>query len=334
MAEGLQRMLSRLGVDAHVFYDGLRTLQSYALPARTADALRTARRILIDCLTLRKLRTYDVIVVVNHLPSAFMKSLRVERIRRAVPNTPVVLYDLVYLPTCGPWADWLRQGNPEMGVPPGQYGLGRYDWYLCASVVSETAVREVQQPYSLIGLDLDDGTLFPQQKGEFLALIDFERPVHMAERAVQIQALEETRTKYIVLNGSYSREEIRSIYRKCSAYFVAHGESFGLPICELQACGSQVLTPYERWCGAHWIKDVRQPGPGTLSPNFIVYANDRHRLIEALNRLKTSHQVSSVVETFREQHPQLWRGDERQLRMFVDRLDRGEIHDQRHASHA
>jgi hypothetical protein len=334
MAEGLQRMFTRIDVEAHVFYDGLRTLYPYTSPAGMIDVLRTVKRTLVDGLSLGKLRTYDVVIVVNHMPHAFMKRLRVERIRRVAPRTPVVLYDLVYLPTRGPWGRWLRQGSSDVGIPPGQYGMERYDWYLCVAVVSDTAVPEGPQPYSLIGLDLDDGTLFPEQEGEFLALVDFERPRHMAERARQIQALEESQTKYVVLNGSYTRQEIRRIYRKCSAYFLAHRESFGLPICELQACGSHVLTPYDHWCGSHWIKDVRRTGPGTLSSNFIVYENDHQRLMDSLNRLKTSHRPSSVIETFRQQHPQLWRGDERELRGFVEKVEQGEIHARCHASYA
>src|SRR4030095_15022825 len=109
------------------------------------------------------------------------------------------------MPSCGPWASWLANGHVEFGVPAGQYGVERYDWHLCVSAASERAVPESPQPYSLIGIDLDDGTLFPKQEGEFVALVDFERPSQMAERAIQIQALEDTNTKYVVLNASYTK---------------------------------------------------------------------------------------------------------------------------------
>ena len=133
---------------------------------------------------------------------------------------------------------------------------------------------------SVIGLDLDDGSLRPTPKDDFLALIDFERPSEMKERATQIAALEETKTPYVVLNGRYSISEIRKIYRQCSLYFVAFRESFGLPICELQACGAYVFTPYADWCPSHWIKpDLSAPGPGLLSPNFVVYDGDKDRLV-------------------------------------------------------
>jgi hypothetical protein len=327
-------MLSRLGVEATVFYDGLGTLGPYVAPARAADVLLMARRMVLDGRTLATLRTYDFIVVVNHVPRAYLKSLRVERIRRAAPKTPVVLYDLVYLPSCGPWASWLTNGNTEFGVPAGQHGVERYDWHLCVSAANERAVPEGPQPYSLVGIDLDDGTLSPEQDGHFVALVDFERPSRMAERAIQIQALEDTNTKYVVLHGSYTKADIRRIYRRCSVYFVAHLESFGLPICEVQACGSFVLTPYDRWCQAHWIKDVRQAGPGRLSPNFVVYGNDRVQLIESLTRLKASYDATSVVGTFRREHPQLWRGDETQLRVFVEKVRAGEIHARSHAGYS
>jgi hypothetical protein len=119
-------------------------------------------------------------------------------------------------------------------------GLNRYDWYLVVSVLSECPIPQGPQPYSLVGLNLNDGTLNPQPKGEFRALIDFAQPGHENERSIQIAACERTRTPYTVLEGSYSLEEIREIYRQSSIYFVAHRESFGIPICEVQACGSYV----------------------------------------------------------------------------------------------
>lgn len=135
---------------------------------------------------------------------------RLETLRKAFPRTPIVNYDLFFLATRGPWARHLREGrNPYVNIG-GNFGLERYDWYLCASVVSEFPLPEGDWPFNLIGVNLDDGTLYPEEKHEFMALVDFERPDHMRERAIQIQALEETQTKYVVLHG-HSTQSTRSV---------------------------------------------------------------------------------------------------------------------------
>ena len=153
--------------------------------------------------------------------------------------------------------------------------------------------------------------MFPEKrkKGEFIALLDFERPFYMKERLIQLQALEETNTKYIVLNGHYSIQEIRQIYRKCSIYFLASHESFGLPICELQACGSYIFTPYLYWPIAHLIKENQHISEtGKLSPNFIVYDNDKTKLTEEMIKIKNFYDPQRVVDTFKSYDPHYFTG--------------------------
>lgn len=153
-----------------------------------------------------------------------------------------------------------------------------------ASVGTEVPLPPGPHFYSLIGLDLDDGTLFPDQRGEFRALIDFEqnRGKYPEYRKVQLEALELAGVDHEVLEGSYSIEEIRAIYRRTSIYFLASSEAFGFPICELQACGSLVFTPDMYWPASHWLGDdyyaKREP---RLSPNFVMYENDPAMLAEA-----------------------------------------------------
>ena len=350
MADGLQRMLARSGVEAHIYYDGLRQLS--ALPSRFDVYIRengTAPRkmfrrfvkyLLVEVPSLARfvlrLRTYDAIVVVSTIPGVFLREFfHDETIRGLFPHTPLVLYDVFYLPTRPHWGQWLKEGNPERGIPnPDNWGLERYDWYLCASVVSEVPMPPGPQPYSLVGLDLNDGSLFPDDKSEFLVVLDFECPEYMRERAVQIEALEESHTKYVVLHGHYSIASIRKIYRKASVLLLAMRESFGLPICEAQACGAYVFTPYSEWCPSHWIKsDLARPGPGQLSENFVVYGNDKRRLISELERLKCSYDPAAVVRRFERHHPQLFRGDQNGIEEFLDKLRRGEIHSRLHRQH-
>ena len=331
MAQGLKRMLNKIGVNSEIFYDGLRQIiqTSYSSEGSVPHKLKTITKIMFFYpYWVYQLREYDVIVIVWNLPPAFMKTFSgVERLRKVFPNKPIVLYDLHYLPTRGQWAKLLKEGSPEHGIQKGgNYGLERYDWYLMSSVVSENPMPKGYQPYSLIGLNLDDGTLYPENKNEFIALIDFERPNYMNERAIQIQALEETNTKYIVLNGQYSISEIRKIYRKCSIYFVAHWESFGLPICELQACGSYIFTPYAYWCQAHSIKkDIGVFGLGKFSPNFIIYNNDKDILIKEINKIKATYNPKVIFDTFKQYHPQLLYGDMNELTKFIEMVNKHKI---------
>ena len=230
----------------------------------------------------------------------------------------------------------MKEGNTEKGVfQSGNWGLERYDWYLVSSVVSECPLPKGRQPYSLIGLNLADASLRVEPKKEFIALIDFEVPENMLERAVQVRACEKAKLKYVVLHGRYSMQDIRAIYRQCSIYFLAHRESFGLPICELQACGSYVFTPYSNWCPSHWIKeDLAQEGPGELSPNFITYHNDLDRLTSEINRIKSTYDPHLVVDTFDRYHPQLHYGDIKELERFVRMIESGEITSKSHEQYA
>ena len=347
MAEGLQRMLSRNGVESTVFYDGLAALaalpESFPLyirkngPSGLRIGKRTLKYLLKETPALyrffTRLRSYDAIVIVASIPTCFMTTFFPDdTLRWLFPKTPLVLYDLFYLPTRGPWAAWLKDGSPEHSIlEGGHWGLERYDWYLCASVVSETPMPLGAHPYSRIGLDLDDGSLKPGDKSEFFALLDFEHAPDLRERALQIQACEESGTKYAVLNGRYSIEAIRKLYGKSTMFFLSMRESFGLPICEAQASGSFVCTPYSDWCPSHWIKpDLSRAGPGELSPNFIVYDNDKNKLIEEIARVKRSYNPAMVVETFHRNHPQLYFGDDTALGAFIDKLRNGTITSRAH----
>jgi hypothetical protein len=350
MAEGLRRMLSRISVDSTVFYDGLAELGR--LPARFTQyvrqngtsprnlARRAAKYLIRDAPAsrrfYRRLREYDAVVVVDTVPKAFLTSFFCdETLRSLLPQTPIVLYDVFYLPTRGPWARWLKDGRPDSGIPAGgNWGLERYDWYLCASVVSETPLPPGPHPYSLIGLDLDDGTLSAGEQSDFIALLDFEHPPDMRERAIQIQALEETGTKYFVLNGQYSIEKIRAIYRRASVFFLSMRESFGLPICELQACGSYIFTPYSNWCPSHWLKpDLSREGPGILPPNFVVYDNDVDRLVAELRRIRSSYDPNTVVANFHRYHPDFFRGNETELSRFIEMLRDGTVNSLSHRNY-
>jgi hypothetical protein len=340
MAEGLQRMLGKLNVQSTLFYNGHNIIRKIDFaPSNKMKFARSVRNVWLQSWLRRYARTwanYDALVIVGHSPGAFMRGFWNDtELRQLLPNQPIVLYDLVYLPTRGSWARWLREGNPSLGIPSGgHFGLERYDWYLCASVVSEYPLVGADHPISNIGLDLDDGSLYVSENNNFMALLDFARGSHMDKRRVQKAALHKSGIKWIELTGQYSISAIRAIYRKCNVYFVAHRESFGLPICETQACGSYVFTPYADWCPSHWTKsDLSIAGAGALSRNFVVYDNDSRRLSDELSALRACYNPFTVRERFLQTQSQFYFGNLSELGRFIDLLDRDEIHPQLHLDH-
>ncbi|MEO5902453.1 MAG: hypothetical protein ABIQ55_00400 [Gemmatimonadaceae bacterium] len=352
IAEGLARMLRSCGAEPVLVLDGLENLAlrqsvdftSVKSFAGSAARLSASRRSFDEFVT--RLEGVDAIVVVANVPISFSRSVfpNIEVLRDRLPNVPIVNYDLHYLPTLDSWARLLLRGEKtKLGArdlaifKKGGFGLERYDWYLMAAAGTELALPPGPQPFSLIGLDLDDGTLFPGQNGEFRALIDFEqnRGDYPGYRAAQLDALRLAGVNYTVLDGSYSRDEIRAIYRRSSIYFLASAESFGLPICELQACGAKVFLPNAYWAASHWLgEDLHSERTPALSPNFVIYEDNARSLAKRIGEVRDSFDPGEVRGTFKAYQPQLLHGDLIALKAFLTRLESGEIHSRVHLQHA
>lgn len=345
LANGLGEMLKYLQVDYKIFYDGLFFLD-HQIRAPKIEVGNTKKFLLsayqnffppfkkrFDAVW-KELEEFDCMVVIEHMPTSYLRDKleKIEEFRNRFPEKPVVLYDLVYLSTLGEWISFLKNGNDYHGFIKGNnhFGLERYDWYLVASASTDFPMPKGDQPLSIIGCHLDDGSLFPEQK-EFRALLDFERPNHMKERAIQIQALEETKTPYTVLNGKYPQAEIRKIYRQSSIYFLAHLEAFGLPICEIEACGGTIFTPYANWAWAHYQKpDLSEPGEGTLSPNFRIYNNDLEALKKQIEDEKSKFNSGKNLEIFKNNDLRFLHGNIENLNQFLEKLKSKEITSKSH----
>jgi hypothetical protein len=352
IAEGLARMARACGATAEVHLDGLDAL---AMPqsvdfASARSAIGSSVRLIghrgmFDVL-VERVSGSDAIIIVAHVPISFARgTLRnIECLRERLPWIPIVNYAHYYLPTVDKWGPAMLRGvktslteDDRHNFRRGSFGMNRYDWYLVASVASEIPLPPGSQPYSLVGVDIDDGSLFPEQKNEVRALIDFaqSRMNYPSFRKTQIAALERTGIPYRILEGQFSRAEIREIYRHTAMFFLAHRESFGLPICELQACGALIVTPRQEWAGAHWIKeDLARPGPGYLSPNFLVYDDDIGKLTEQLEMVRASFDPAQNLRTFKQFHPHLFRGDPEALADFLNRVEDRSINAATHRDHA
>jgi hypothetical protein len=351
MAQGLARMLRACGVEPVIFSDGLDNLAlrqsvdtgSIRSVASSSLRLRASRK-KFDAF-IDDLSGVDAIVVVANVPISFSRSVfpNVEVLRERLPGVPIINYDLHYLPTLDSWARLLlrgektKLGGDDLAIfDKGGFGLERYDWYLMAAVGTELPLPPGPQPYSLIGLDLDDGTLYPDQGDEFRALIDFEqsRGDYPRFRKAQLEALKLAGVQHTVLEGTYSRAEIRKIYRSSAIYFLASAESFGLPICELQACGAKIFLPNAHWAASHWIGgDLHTEREPALSPNFVIYEDDAEKLDRRIDEVRASYEPVATRATFEEYQPHLLHGDRAELAGFIDSLKSGAIHSRLHLEH-
>jgi glycosyltransferase involved in cell wall biosynthesis len=351
MAEGLVRMLRGVGAEPRLHSDGLEHLmralsidfsspRSFVGSSTKLIGNRGEFSAFVD-----RLRGSDVIVIVSAVPGAFSPSLfpNIEVLRKLLPDTPIVNYDLHYLPMLYSWSKLILRNEETMLAPEhlqlfrkGKFGLERYDWYLMVSVGSHTVLPPGEHPYSLIGMNLDDGSLYPEQNGEFMALLDFDvGELHYPQmRQVQLEAVKRAGVKCQRLEGRYPRSGIRAIYRKAGAFLMSRSEAFGLPISEVQACGSLVFLPDPHWAAAHWLGDnfyiKREPA---LTSNFVVYENDAESLASRLRSAAENFNPAEVRQTFIREQPQLYYGDGDELRHFLDRVENGEIHSRLHSEH-
>ncbi|MFK5985122.1 MAG: hypothetical protein QM479_06825 [Pseudomonadota bacterium] len=344
MAAGLQKMLSKLEVQADIFPNGLAMLNSglvYSLKNSLKNIAKSSINLIhpqyfliqknVSCSELKKFEAqiahYDVLIVVCNIPDAFLanKLLLIEKIRTKL-SIPIVLYQNYYLATRG---NWSRKIFASRG-----FGLERYDWYLAASVVSEYPLNNETHPFSLIGHDLRDSALFTGQKKSFKVLLDFNQKGFETYRQLQIQALNETQIEYTQLSGHYSYHEINKLYRQHSVLFLSFRESFGLPIVENQLCGNYIFTPHKNWAPSHYInKSLYTAGEGELGSNFKVYDNELDKLKKLLRECKKQYPSKKIVTNFKLEYPDLYHGNLSELKKFIDKLASGEINSTTHSAH-
>lgn len=334
LATGLHNTLLDMGHESVIWYDGLYWLQQLNLAkVFFTDIYRLYLN--FKCGNKKKyiyrffnllffnnkkrreiLKNCDCIILVQNCPSAFMSIRRLNYLREKYKK-PIVNYDFHYLPNQG-W--WSRIKRIE-----GHRGLEQYDWYLPVGLTTEFAIpRQIPQIYNCIGMDVNFKNLYPEQD-DFFVLLDFPRPGHEVRRCQEKQMLDEIGIKYIELNGRYTTDEIRTIYRKTSVYIVSSRESFGLPIVELQLCGAKVLVPHKEWTPAHYLeKSIYESGQGRLGKNFIVYENEKE-FKEILLKEKEKINYSINVENFRNEYPLYDHVDRHELEDFVYKLKNGVI---------
>ena len=353
MSLGLKSMLTRLGVEAQYFPNGLALLndqqqagfkkrgksQVKKLLKKTINRFKPQHFLLQQTVTTQQFKAFesqladfDLIVVVCHIPTAFINTELpgIESIRTMV-DIPIILYQNYYLATRGNWyKNIVKTANYGGGR-----GLERYDWYLAASMISEYPLTGKAHPCSVIGHDLVDDSLHVNAGIPFTVLLDFERKGFEKYRTIQLRALEETGTPYTQLSGRYSQQQIRALYCEHTAMFLSFRESFGLPIVENQLCGNFIFSPYKNWTPSHFIgKSVYDSGEGDLGRNFKIYDNDVEKLKAQLMQCRDNYQPQKVRDDFKAQYPQFYHGDLDALQLVLDKVSSGEIHGRSHLDYA
>jgi hypothetical protein len=320
MSLGLQKMFALIGVQTQIFTDGLAMLDysfCHSVKGTIKNLLKGAINVVkpqqfvlqqtvsatqVDAFE-QQLKSFDLVVVVCHIPTAFMRDhlSRIEHIRSKL-NIPVLLYQNYYLATRGDWTTKIKAD--------GGFGLERFDWYLAASAVSDYPLKGEGHRLSVIGHDLRCDELSISEQKPFTVLLDFERKGFEAQRTLQIKALQQTNTPYTQLVGRYNQQDIRQLYCQHSALFLSFRESFGLPIIENQLCGNFIFTPQRNWAPSHFInKSLEIAGDGALGDNFMVYDNDLDTLKRLIEQCKVNYQAKRQLDSLQRQYPQFYHGD-------------------------
>lgn len=337
ISDGLKDTLSKMGHDVEIYYDGQywlhnlnlfkvlladvgRFFQNLKAGASNLYLYRFGNLLTFNTSSFREnLETCDAIIVTYNCPSAYYNDTitRIEGLREKY-HKPIILYDFHYLPNQG-WYKRILDRNLN------NYGLERFDWYLLISIVTEFAIpKEIPEIYSLIGMDVRKSNLYPEKNNEFTVLLDFPRADKKNEREQLKMLLEKNSIHYIELSGRYTTEQIRSIYRKCNAYFPSTRESFGLPIAELQLCGCAICVPSASWLPAHYIdKDKMVIGNGHLGSNFYVF-NSESDLLNIFSKLKNINRYD-LINNFIQEYPLYYSIDRKSLNEFINKLKSGEI---------
>ena len=319
-------MLNELGVANKIFYDSIpmlmRLLPLRKKPKRWHNNLQFRIRNKLthyskDKHLLKELQQYDAIVLSECYPNAFWKNyLAIEEFKKIYEGALISYTD-------GPLD--AAPLHKIKHLDKDDYDESVYDFNLFVTDTLEIKTR-VHDKQAVAGICIaQNAALRPQQKKEFIAVVDFAQPGYEAYREQQIRVLRKTGIKTIVLDGTYPIQTIREIYREAAIFFLSFPETFGLPIAECLACGTYVCTPDSAWPMA-WRLDAAPLSwaPGVLPDCFRVYQNETE-LENMLLGLRAEYDLVktplAVFNRFKEYYPRFYNGDEQALKNMLEQLN-------------
>jgi hypothetical protein len=176
-----------------------------------------------------------------------------------------------------------------------------------------------------IGINLSYTGLKPVRKDKFVALVDFLQPGDEMVRKDQLDVLRELGIETIILNGEYTTQEIRDIYKKVSVLFLQSYEAFGLPIAECLSCGVQIFASNSAWPMAWRLNDNPEiHKEGTLAEVFNIYSskddlkNQLYSFRESYNLINSPF---TIFNTFIKNYPHYYYGRINVLRSVLERIN-------------
>lgn len=321
LAKSLATQLDGLGFNVELFFatDLLRRLRSISyldFHPFFKYLKEKVKYYFKDHFLLKKLSSYDVIILSECIPNAFWRNHYAIEELRLRARRPIILYEVYYLGNAPTQVQKLKSANESL--------FERYDWHLSVSAVTEIRVSE-EKPWSCIGLNLAHTGLYPSVKKEFIAIVDFPQKGYEYFRSIQLKVLKELGIKTICLDGNYSIPEIRSIYKEATVYFMQSAEAFGLPLAECFACGAVVFTPCTSWPMSWRLdKDPQIHGEGTLGEGiFRLYSDEedlRSQLLELLQNYDLAQTPQWVFSRFTEIYPHYYYGRPEVLKNILNNL--------------
>jgi len=283
LAEGLARMLVRLGIECDVYLHGITWLEA---AANRTTSLRDRTRALLAKRQLARMAQYDIFILSDAM-RAFSDAVNLQPIRAL--QKPILHYEVFYMGGSPYWLSRLPKDS-----------LRKFDAYLVVSDIHQCAPIAPEKVFR-VGLDLLPKQPFLSKRSEFIALLDFPRRDYEENRAIQENALRQLDITTITLNGEYSFKQIESAYQQSCVAFVSFHEAFGVPIAQLQHYGSYIASPDPAWIPRHALlpagsvfDDDANPG---FTDNFRFY-RDENDLVGHLRELRDIYDAATVRSRF------------------------------------
>lgn len=316
LAEALKLQLEESGVSAFIFFEA-------AVVSRLVTKRRSGlnfhfwlrRKILNyphDRKLLRTLRQFDALIISECIPNAFSEQLYNIAALKQATKKPVFLYEVYHIENA---PTKLNAFTDKASL------LKTYDGYLYVSSVTETKVHNPFIGFKT-GLQSEKWNLKPTAKAGLLALVDFAQPGFEHFREQQIRMLEKAGIAFHCLEGSYTVNKIRQIYKRSSLFFVQFPEAFGLPILECLNCGVQIFTPNSGWPMSWRLNDTPAVhGPGLLPNCFTVYEDDEDLYQKLISFKKNYHFAETpkkIFDEFKSCYPDFYYGNRQGVKSFID----------------
>jgi hypothetical protein len=322
LAKSLKTMCEIIDVECDIIYDISMLIRMQPITEKRRFSIPFIKRLYSTCKYFRKIKVfikelsaYDIIVISECTPNAFWRGYYAIEILRKHLKKPILLHEVYFLGNAPTQIKRLIEEKEP--------GIERYDWHFAVSEVTEIKSLPIKN-WSRIGLNLEHAGLKPTIKQRFLVLVDFEQPGYELYRKEQIQILKEASIPYISLEGSYTMDEIRDLYRQACVLLIQFPEAFGLPIAECLASGAYIMTPSSAWPMSWRLDENPQVhSEGTLPDCFQVYDSSetfRSQLLNLKHMYDLKNTPERIFSTYIQHYPHYYYGNSHELKIALQRF--------------